>query len=194
MKIKKIHYLKSCVKASGFPAYKYPEFAFMGRSNVGKSSLINMLMGQKSLVKTGSKPGVTKAINFFVLNDNTSIADLPGYGYAKLPKELRKSFLPLIKSYINNRKNLKLAFLLIDIRRIPDSFEFDIISLLTKNKVPMVITLTKCDKLSKNKRQKQIKTIIENLEIDKDSIFLSSSQTGEGKKELVKLMDEFMET
>ena len=123
MNILNIQFVKSCASASQFPRYQHPEIAFFGRSNVGKSSLINMLMKKKNLVKTGSKPGVTKTVNFFLLNDSISIADLPGFGYAKVPLEIKKAFLPLIKRYIDSRDNLKLAFLLIDIRRTPDRFE-----------------------------------------------------------------------
>ncbi|MFC1669058.1 ribosome biogenesis GTP-binding protein YihA/YsxC [Spirochaetota bacterium] len=191
MKIKKLKFLKSCTKVSDFPDYTYPEYAFLGRSNVGKSSLINMILGRKKLVKTGSKPGVTKMINFFLINDDTLIADMPGFGYAKLPAALRKTFMPLIKSYIKNRKNLKLAFLLIDIRRIPGDFEQQIISLLAENRIPTVITVTKCDKQSKNQKLMSSKKIGEFLNIDSESIFFTSSKTGEGKKELLKLIEEF---
>jgi GTP-binding protein len=191
MKIKNASFLKSCTNFSQFPEFDYPEFAFFGRSNVGKSSLLNMLLGQKNLVKTGSRPGVTKMINFFIANDNLSFADMPGFGYAKLPMEIKKKFLPMIKEYINKRENLKLAFMLIDIRRVPGDYERDIISLLTNNKVSVVITLTKCDKLSKNQRSKSIASIQKALDIDKDSIFLTSAETGEGKKELLGLIGEF---
>ncbi len=191
MKFKEVYFLKSCSKSKDFPMYPHPEFAFMGRSNVGKSSLINMMLGRKGLVKTGSKPGVTKTINFFVADDNTSIVDLPGYGYAKLPAELRKTFLPMIKDYIKNRKNLKLAFLLIDIRRVPDDFEHDIIEYLIDNEVPVAIVLTKCDKLSKNVRKKNTAKILEKLDIESDAVFYTSSQTGEGKRDLLSLIEDF---
>ncbi|MCL1865201.1 MAG: ribosome biogenesis GTP-binding protein YihA/YsxC [Spirochaetes bacterium] len=191
MKIKSVSFLKSCTNSSQFPEFDYPEFAFFGRSNVGKSSLLNMILGQKNLVKTGSRPGVTKTINFFIVNDNRSFADMPGFGYAKLPMEIKKKFLPMVKEYIDKRKNLKLAFLLIDIRRVPGDYERDIISLLTNNKVSVVITLTKCDKLSNNQRSKSIANIQNALDIDRDSIFLTSAETGEGKKELLSLIDEF---
>jgi len=191
MKIKSVSFLKSCTKASQFPGYDYPEFAFFGRSNVGKSSLLNMILGQKDLVKTGSRPGVTQTINFFIVNDNRSFVDLPGFGYAKLPMAIKKKLLPMINEYIEKRENLKLAFLLIDIRRVPGDYEQDIIELLSRNKIPVVITLTKCDKLSKNQRQKNISEIQKSLEIERDSIFLTSSETNEGKKELLMLINEF---
>ena len=191
MKIKSVSFLKSCTNPSHFPGFDFPEFAFFGRSNVGKSSLLNMILGQKDLVKTGSRPGVTQTVNFFLVNDNRSFVDLPGFGYAKLPMSVKKKLLPMINDYIEKRDNLKLAFLLIDIRRVPGDYEKDIIELLAKNKVPVVITLTKCDKLSKNQRQKNISEIVKSLEIERDSIFLTSSETNEGKKELLMLIDEF---
>lgn len=168
MKIKSASFLKSCTGFSQFPAYDHPEFAFFGRSNVGKSSLLNMILGQKDLVKTGSRPGVTQTINFFIVNDNRSFVDLPGFGYAKLPMTIKKKLMPMIVEYIEKRENLKLAFLLIDIRRIPGVYEKDLIELLAKNKIPVVITLTKCDKLSKNQRHKYISEIQKSLEIEKD--------------------------
>lgn len=191
MKVKTAGFLKSCTGFSQFPSFDYPEFAFFGRSNVGKSSLLNMILGQKDLVKTGSRPGVTQTINFFIVNDNRSFVDLPGFGYAKLPMTIKKKLMPMIVEYIEKRENLKLAFLLIDIRRIPGDYENDIIELLAKNKIPVVITLTKCDKLSKNQRHKNISEIQKTLGIDKDSIFVTSSETAEGKKELLMLIDEF---
>ena len=194
MKIKSATFLKSCTNTSQFPGFDYPEFAFFGRSNVGKSSLLNMILGQKDLVKTGSRPGVTQTINFFIVNDNRSFVDLPGFGYAKLPMSIKKKLLPMINEYIEKRENLKLAFLLIDIRRVPGDYEKDIIELFAKNRVPVVITLTKCDKLSKNQRQKNISDIQKSLGIDKNSIFLTSSETNEGKKELLMLIDEFSHT
>jgi GTP-binding protein len=191
MKFNNIYFLKSCFKSKNFPNYTYPEFAFLGRSNVGKSSLINMILHRKNLVKTGAKPGVTQAINFFVIDDKKSIVDLPGFGYAKAPKKVRESFMPMIKEYIEIRVNLKVAFLLIDIRRVPDDFELNMMEHLTNNKIPFAITLTKCDKLSKNQRVKNKNKIIKVLGIDEDSLFFSSSKSGEGKKEILKLISEY---
>jgi len=191
MKIKDVYFLKSCKNIADFPDYQYPEIAFMGRSNVGKSSLINMLMSKKNLVKTGSKPGVTKTINFFILNHAISIADLPGYGYANVPLKLKKTFLPLIRRYIMNRINLKLAFFLIDIRRIPDRIEIELLSLLAGNKIPVAITLTKCDKVSRNRLSQYIKNISKQLGIDSGRLFITSAKTLSGKKELLGLIAEY---
>lgn len=191
MKIKEVHFLKSCTAPSQFPRYSWPEFAFFGRSNVGKSSLINMLLKKKDLVKTGSRPGVTKMINFFLLNETISIADMPGFGYARLPHNIRKDFLPLIKNYIEKRDNLRLAFLLIDIRRTPGSFEIDLIDLLARRQIPSAITLTKCDKLSRSQCAQRMRHISEELGISRESLFPTSSKTGAGRREILGLIGEY---
>lgn len=191
MKIKDVKFLKSGTEPKHFPAYNHPEFAFIGRSNVGKSSLINMLTGRKSLVKTGSKPGMTRLVNFFLMNDKISIVDLPGYGYASVPISLKKKFMPMIKKYITNRNNLKLIFLLVDIRRDPGDFEIEMINFLTENKIPIAITATKSDKLTKNKMMQQKSAIAKKLNIDKDWIYITSSQNKLGRKEILSVISEY---
>ena len=191
MKINNPVFIKSATKPREYPAYDYPEFAFLGRSNAGKSSLINMLVNRKDLVKTGARPGVTRLLNFFLIDETFSIADLPGYGYAKLPMEMRKTFLPMIREYISSRKNLKLAFLLMDIRRVPDDFDHDLIKYILDSKVPLALVLTKCDKLSRNQRKKNVAAIQEALGVEMDSIFLTSSKSGEGKREIHALFSEY---
>jgi GTP-binding protein len=190
IKIRDVHFLKSCAAVSQFPRYHHPEIAFFGRSNVGKSSLINMLMRKRDLVKTGSMPGVTKAVNFFVLNESISIADLPGLGYAKVPQSIRKAFLPLIRKYIEARENLRLAFVLIDVRRVPDEAELEILSLLTGRSVPVAITLTKCDKLSRSQRARSLGAIADALGVDRGALFVTSAKSGEGRRELLGLIEE----
>ena len=184
MKFNNAKFIKSCEHHNDFPKYSYPEFAFLGRSNTGKSSLINMILGKKNLVKTGSRPGVTRLVNFFTTDDPFSFADLPGFGYADVPLSVKKKFMPMIKSYAQNRKNLKLVFLLIDIRRVPDGFESEMTGFLSNLKIPTAVVLTKCDKLSANQRIESLKKISLAMELTKDSFFLSSAHTGEGKKEL----------
>lgn len=191
MEIKKAIFHISCPHANKLPDSQYPEFAFVGRSNVGKSSLINMVTGRKNLVKVGAKPGVTKMINFFIINDNISIADLPGFGFAKVPLQVRKTFLPMVRGYISKRQNLRLVFLLVDIRRVPEEFEKNIITLLSENEIPTAIIATKCDKLSKNKRKLSIEKISTALNIDPDSIFLTSAKSREGRKALLELIGEY---
>ncbi len=149
-----------------------------------------MLVNKKDLVKTGSRPGVTTMINFFIINNNTSFVDMPGFGYAKLPAPIRKKFMPLIREYIEKRTNLKAAFLLIDIRRTPGDYEEEILSLLTNKKIPVAITITKADKLSKNQRGKRLKAIEDALGISSDSIFITSASTGEGKQSILNIIND----
>jgi GTP-binding protein len=191
MKINKVKFLKSAAKVSDFPRFSFPEFAFFGRSNVGKSSLINMITGRRNLVKVGSKPGVTKLVNFFLINENICVADMPGFGYAELPKSVKDKFLPLIKDYINNRSNLKLTFLLVDIRRVPGDMERDIVTLLAENEKPVAIIATKCDKLTRLQKISSAEKIAREFDIDTDSIYFSSSKTSDGKREIHKLIEEY---
>jgi len=191
MKVKDVRFLKSVFSADSFPALPYPEFAFMGRSNVGKSSLINMLTAKKDLVKTGSRPGVTKSVNFFILNGSITLTDLPGFGYARLPESVRGGFLPLIKSYVEKRDNLRLVFLLVDIRRVPGDFEREMITLLVGRGVPVAVVATKCDKLTRNRKLTSARAIAEALSVGIDSIFFSSSKTNDGRKEMLGLIDEY---
>jgi len=191
MRIKSAVFVKSAVKPRDFPAYPHPEFAFMGRSNVGKSSLINMLAGRRDLVKVGARPGVTTTINFFVINEVISIADLPGFGYAKLPRSQKTGFLPMIHRYLEERGNLRLAFLLLDARREPGDFERDTVTLLSELEIPVALVATKCDKLSKNELRRSLKIIAETLEADIDSVFPSSSKSGAGKSELLGIIKDY---
>lgn len=190
MKFDSVKFIKSCSKPSDFPACACPEFAFFGRSNTGKSSLINLILGRKNLVKTGARPGMTKLISFFSVDKTASFADLPGYGYA--PASVRKTFMPMIRGYAENRKNIALAFLLIDIRRTPKEDEADMISFLTGKKIPVAVVLTKCDKVSGNERKNNLLRISRALNIEEDSFFFSSSHSGEGKKELRQTIQAFI--
>ena len=129
------------------PTTKLPEFAFIGRSNVGKSSLINMLCGRKALAKTSSTPGETQAINLFEINGNWQLADLPGYGYAKVSKSIREQFGFMIKNYLKLRTNLFCTFILIDVRLSPQEVDLEMINWMGENEVPFYIVFTKTDKL-----------------------------------------------
>ena len=191
LKIRDVNFIKSCSSAAQFPRRQFPEFAFIGRSNVGKSSLINMLMRKKDLVKTGSKPGVTRTINFFTLNGELSLADLPGFGYAKIPHTIRKTFMPLIRNYLLKRDELRLVFLLVDIRRVPDRYEQDLLALITGNRTAVAVVLTKCDKVSRGVRARNARIIGEALGVDHDALFLTSARTGDGRRDLMRLIEEY---
>lgn len=181
MIIKTVSFVKSAVKPSQYPEYDFPEIAFAGRSNVGKSSLINALMNRKDMVKTSAKPGCTQLINFFLINEDLSFVDLPGYGYAKVSKEIRSQWQPMINRYLSERRNLMGLILLIDIRRDPEKEEFDMVNWLEDHDLPYLLILTKSDKLSKTQQQKRFASICSQVDRDKDSIILFSAKTKLGR-------------
>ena len=184
MKIKSAEFVKSAVKPSQYPPANFPEIAFSGRSNVGKSSLINTLLNRKRLVKTSSTPGRTQLINFFVVNNLISFVDLPGYGYAKVPASVQKKWGPMIETYLLTRETLKGVVLIIDVRRTPGMEELQFIDWLSSFDIPAILILTKADKLSKAKQIKRQLAIAETLEVDKDNLILFSAKTGRGKNDV----------
>ena len=155
MDVHQAEFIKSAVKPKDYPATPLPEVAFVGRSNVGKSSLINVLVNRKSLVRTSSTPGRTQLINFFDVNGRLVLVDLPGYGYAKAPPELRKQWQPMIETYLAQRENLRAVVLILDIRRIPADGDLQMLRWLETYGIPPIIVVTKCDKLSKNEQARQ---------------------------------------
>ena len=181
MIIKFSEFVTSAVKPSQYPPGELPEIAFAGRSNVGKSSLINTLINRKRLVKTSSTPGRTQLINFFVINKTFSFVDLPGYGYAKVPAAIRKTWGPMIETYLSTREALKGVVLIMDIRRTPGQEETNLIDWLNGFNIPALLILTKADKLSKTKQLKQQMTIASSLSIDKDNLILFSAKSRQGK-------------
>ena len=188
MEIKEATFISSIDHVDKCPITKLNEFAFIGRSNVGKSSLINMLTNQKKLAKTSGRPGKTQTINHFLINTSWYLLDLPGYGYAKLSKTLREKISKMINNYILNRANLTTLFILIDSRLEPQKFDIDFINFIGENNIPIALIFTKCDKLSPPKIQSNIAAFKKELlkywdEIP--SIFLSSSETGVGKEKIL---------
>ncbi|MDE6345252.1 MAG: ribosome biogenesis GTP-binding protein YihA/YsxC [Muribaculaceae bacterium] len=169
------------------------EYAFIGRSNVGKSSLINMLTGQKALAQTSSKPGKTLLINHFLVNDSWYIVDLPGYGYAQRSKESRKSIDKIIRDYILNRAQMTTLFLLIDVRHKPQKIDLEFMEWLGENGVPFAIVFTKLDKLSSAAGKKSISayctTLLEQWE-ELPPIFATSSEDRRGREALLDYISE----
>jgi len=184
MKIKSAEFVTSAVKPSQYPPAVFPEIAFAGRSNVGKSSLINTLVNRKRPVKTSSTPGRTQLINFFNINEAFSFVDIPGYGYAKVPAAVKKNWGPMIETYITTRKTLKGVVLILDIRRTPGPEEMNMLDWLNHYDIPSVPVLTKSDKLSKTKQQLQRKEIANTLSADKDNLILFSAKSRQGKDEV----------
>ncbi len=154
---KKAEFVKSIKDIKNKPEISFPEIAFAGRSNVGKSSLMNAILNRKKLVKISSTPGKTQLINYFLINDKFYFVDLPGYGYASIPKSILKSWQKMIESYILKNSNLRLAALLIDSRHDIMNSDLQMAEWLDHNTIPFIIVLTKTDKLPKTKLQRQLK-------------------------------------
>jgi GTP-binding protein len=184
MKITSAELIKSVYPSDDFPSARYPEVAFAGRSNVGKSSLINTLLNRKGLARTSSAPGKTQSINFYLINKSFCLVDLPGYGYAKVPKQVRKQWSPLIEAYCQKRENLCGVVVILDARVGPTPLDHALISWLTELSVPVIFTMTKSDKLSKNKIAQALHQTAKALSIEPEQIVPFSSQTGDGKKRL----------
>ena len=188
MKISSARFTGSSTRISGRPADRLPEFAFIGRSNVGKSSLINMLCGNSSLAKTSSTPGKTRLVNHFLINDSWYLVDLPGYGYAKLSQKGREELRAVVRDYIFNSPEMQVLFVLIDSRHDLGAVDLDFLMDLGENGVPFAIIFTKADKSGPNVLAAQtgrIKAqILEHWE-SLPPVFVSSSQTGAGKDDIL---------
>ncbi len=176
------------------PKETIPEYAFIGRSNVGKSSLINMLTGRKGLAKTSGKPGKTQLINHFKINDTWFLVDLPGYGYAKVSKTHKKIFQKFITNYFNKRKQLISAFVLIDIRHTPQSIDTSFMEWLGENAIPFAIVFTKADKLKARDIEKQVTHYLRHLtETSWEEApihFITSSSSGMGREAVLDYIDQ----
>jgi GTP-binding protein len=184
MIIKSAEFVKSAAALGQYPDEAFPEIAFAGRSNVGKSTLINTLVNRKGLVKTSSTPGRTQLINFFLINRAFRFVDLPGYGYAKAPVAERKKWGPMVEDYLKARKALKAVVLLMDIRRTPDQREMDFILWLNQYGLNQILVVTKADKLSKTAQAKQIKIIADGLSLNPMDLILFSAKTRLGKERI----------
>jgi len=182
--VKSAEFITSAVKPSQYPLPDFPEIAFAGRSNVGKSSLINVVVNRRRLVKTSRTPGRTQLINFFLINGLLSFVDLPGYGYAKVPAAVKKKWGPMIETYLSSRKSLKGVILIMDIRRSPGEEDLNFIDWLAGEGLTCLMVLTKTDKLSKTRQNKQRAMIAGAVGRDKEDLFLFSAKTKKGKTDI----------
>jgi len=184
----------SAVEPSQYPGTDWPEIALAGRSNVGKSSLINALTNRKSLARTGSTPGKTRVINFYNINDSLVLVDLPGYGYAKVSKEERKSWGVLAEAYLNTRKNLSMILLLVDIRHDPTGDDILMMDYIRQSNRRFAVVATKSDKVSRAEYKKCIDNIKRRLDLDEDSrVIPFSAPKRMGVDEIWSVMESFLE-
>lgn len=192
MKIKRAEYVKSAVYEKDYPEeLNNIEFAFVGRSNVGKSSLINSITSRNKLAKTSKTPGRTQLINYFIINNEFYIVDLPGYGFAKVPKAMKAEWGKTMERYVAcNRK--KLVFVLLDIRRVPSEEDMEMLRWLDHFDIPFKIIFTKMDKVSNNEKAKCLKAIRTKLEFDNEDVFFHSSLNNLGRDSILEYIETFL--
>ena len=192
MEIKQAAFVVSNTQVAKCPTHKLPEYAFIGRSNVGKSSLINMLTNHKGLAKTSSKPGKTQLINHFLINKEWYLVDLPGYGYAKVSKQSKKIFQQFITDYFKKRRELVNAFVLVDIRHEPQKIDLEFMQWLGENAIPFAIVFTKADKLTEKQIQEHVASYSEILLQQWEEMppyFITSSENRMGKEDLLSYIE-----
>ncbi len=189
MQIKSAAFRLSARDLSAAPAWGYPEFAFIGRSNVGKSSMINMLSNKDGLAKVSATPGKTQLLNFFVMNESWCLVDLPGYGYAKVAKSEKINFNESVGDYLEQRENLRLVFVLIDSRLTPQRIDLDFILWLGDTGVPFALVFTKADKQSAGKTQAAIHAFLESMPghlAGVPQVIVSSSKSRAGRADILR--------
>lgn len=192
MKIKQAEFVKSAVYEKDYPTeLNNMEFAFVGRSNVGKSSLINSITGRKKLAKTSKTPGRTQLINYFKVNNEFYIVDLPGYGFAKVPKEMKAEWGKTMERYVASDRK-KLVFVLLDIRRVPSEEDMEMLVWLDHHDIPFKIIFTKMDKVSNNEKFRCLKDIRKKVEFHNDDVFFHSSLNDIGKDEILNYIDSLL--
>ena len=195
MRITEAKFAGSSATAANRPRRRLPEFAFIGRSNVGKSSLINMLCGNSKLAKTSSTPGKTKLINHFIINDSWYLVDLPGYGFAKISKTEREGLRKMINDYIQNSEEMVVLIVLVDSRHDIQKIDQEFIAGLGENGIPFAIIFTKCDKMGPNVLKAQIerdKAILSEQWEELPRMFVSSAESGLGKEEILDYIQQYI--
>lgn len=194
MVIRKVELETVCGYTSRLPENDKPEIAFAGKSNVGKSSLINALMNRKSLARTSSQPGKTQTINFYNINDTMYLTDLPGYGYAKVSEKEKAKWGAMIENYLQNSKQLRAVFLLIDIRHDPSANDRQMYDWMVYNGFHPIIIATKLDKIRRSQVQKQLRAVKTGLDVEPGTIIIPfSAETKQGRDEIWDLMDQIIE-
>lgn len=194
MEIKQAEFITSAVNTLQLPTEDAVEFMFCGRSNVGKSSFINMICNRKSLARTSSNPGKTQTLNLYLINKSFYFVDVPGYGYANVSKTVKATFGKMIENYIQNRTNLKMAFLLVDFRHKPTNDDVLMYNYLKHFNINVTVIATKADKVKNSERSKLKKIIIDALQLnDNDSLVITSSEKKEGLTEVLTIIGDVYE-
>jgi GTP-binding protein len=183
--IKTAEFETSAVRPRQYPAGDLPEVAFAGRSNVGKSSLINCLTQRKKLVRTSRTPGLTQMINFFKINGAFHFVDLPGYGFARVPEQVRAQWKPMVEAYLLGRRTLRGIVQIMDARHLPTPDDVQLWAWLKNSRIPAIPVLTKADKIAQGKRSSQAKAAAQSLGVPREELMLFSSATGLGRSELL---------
>ncbi|CAG9619535.1 ribosome biogenesis GTP-binding protein YihA/YsxC [Sutcliffiella rhizosphaerae] len=185
MKVTQAEIVISAVKQEQYPSELLPEFALAGRSNVGKSSFINKMINRKNLARTSSKPGKTQTLNFYLINEKMHFVDVPGYGFAKVPKSERDAWGRMMQTYLTSREQLRAVLQIVDLRHPPSKDDVTMYEYLKHYDLPVIVIATKADKIPKGKWQKHLKVVRETLKMEKeDEVILFSSETGQGKDEV----------
>ena len=192
MIVKSAEFVKSAPDVDQCPPGDLPEIAFVGRSNVGKSSLINVLVNRRRLARTSSTPGRTQLLNFFPINDRFLFADLPGYGYAKVPAAVKRTWQPMVQNYLTRRDNLRGVVLILDIRRTPGPDELRLLDWFRRRQRPCIAVLTKADKLSRAKAAARHRRVAADLGLDPSQLLLFSARTRQGKDALWRRITELV--
>lgn len=194
MKITSAEFIVSAVNIQQYPDDRLPEIALAGRSNVGKSSFINRMIQRKGLAKTSSKPGKTRTINFYKINESFYFADVPGYGYAQVSKKERDEWGPMMEEYFQLRESLRAVVLVVDIRHTPTNDDVLMYDFLKHFDLPAIVVATKVDKIKRGKRPKHIKKIVHKLRVEReDAVIPFSAETGEGKEKVWSTLKSFLQ-
>ncbi|EMT39930.1 GTP-binding protein [Thermoanaerobacter thermohydrosulfuricus] len=191
MKIKTVELVRTAFNEEQYPKDNFPQIVIVGRSNVGKSTLINTVLNRKNLAKTSSKPGKTRGINFYLINNGSYLVDLPGYGYAKVSKEMKKQWAHNIETFLNTSKNLRHALLLIDIRRTPTEDDFLMVNWFRHKELPFTVVLTKADKVNKSEIVNAVEGICKTFNIDSERIIVFSSLKKMGVSQVLSIFEEW---
>ncbi|MBW2505583.1 MAG: YihA family ribosome biogenesis GTP-binding protein [Deltaproteobacteria bacterium] len=187
-----VRFLTSVFDLKQLPPQGIPEIAFAGRSNVGKSSLLNCLVKRRNLVKTSAKPGKTQSLNFFLLDNSIYLVDLPGYGYARVSKKMQASWQNLITAYLETRENLKCVVVIVDLRHEVKTVDLQLVDWLRNCNKPYLLIYTKADKLSANQRSKNAAILDAGFGVSKSNRVLFSAKTGMGRDNLISALDSFI--